>query len=49
VTAHVGDDVEKDEHYSIDGGIANWKSICRFLRKFDIELHENTAILLLGI
>jgi hypothetical protein len=24
VTTHVGEDVEKEEHSSIDGGIANW-------------------------
>jgi hypothetical protein len=24
VTAHVGEDVEKEEHSSIAGGIANW-------------------------
>jgi hypothetical protein len=24
VTTHVGEDVEKKEHFSITGGIANW-------------------------
>jgi hypothetical protein len=24
VTIHVREDVEKEEHFSIDGGIANW-------------------------
>jgi hypothetical protein len=24
VTIHVGEDVEKEEHFSIAGGIANW-------------------------
>jgi hypothetical protein len=24
VTAHVGEDVEKEEHFFIAGGIANW-------------------------
>jgi hypothetical protein len=24
VTTHVGEDVEKEEHSSISGGIANW-------------------------
>jgi hypothetical protein len=24
VTTHVGENVEKDEHFSIAGGIANW-------------------------
>jgi hypothetical protein len=24
VTTHVGEDVEKEKHSSIDGGIANW-------------------------
>jgi hypothetical protein len=24
VTAHVGEDVEKEAHFSIAGGIANW-------------------------
>jgi hypothetical protein len=38
VTGHVDEDVEKEEHSSIAGGIANWynhyeKSIWRFLRK----------------
>jgi hypothetical protein len=24
VTTHVGEDVEKEEHFSVAGGIANW-------------------------
>jgi hypothetical protein len=24
VTTHVGEDVKKEEHFPIDGGIANW-------------------------
>jgi hypothetical protein len=24
VTVHVGEDVQKEEHFSISGGIANW-------------------------
>jgi hypothetical protein len=54
VTADVGEDVEKEEHSSIAGGIANlvqplWKSVRRFLRKLDIVVPEDPAILLLGI
>jgi len=49
VTADAGEDVEKEEHSSIVGGIANWKSVWRFLRKLDIELPEDPAIPLLGI
>jgi hypothetical protein len=54
VTAHVGEDVEKEEHSSIAGGIFKlvqplWKSIWRLLRKFEIDLPEDPAIPLLGI
>ena len=54
VTADAGEDVEKEEHSSNVGGIARlvqpfWKSVWRFLRKLDIELPEDPAILLLGI
>jgi hypothetical protein len=27
VTAHIGEDVEKEEHSSIAGGIANWYNL----------------------
>ena len=54
MTADAGEDVEKEEHSSIVGGIASllqplWKSVWRFLRKFDIVLPEDPAIPLLGI
>jgi hypothetical protein len=55
MTADAGDDVEKEEHYSIAGGIASWyreplwKSVWRFLRKLVIVLPEDPAIPLLGI
>jgi hypothetical protein len=55
VTTHVGEDVEKEEHSSIAGGIANWynqplwKSIWRVLTKMEIDLPEDPAIPLLGI
>jgi hypothetical protein len=45
VTTQVSEDVEEEEHFSIAGG----KSIWRFLRKLDIDLHEDPAIPLLGI
>jgi hypothetical protein len=42
VTAPVVEDVEKEEHSSIGGGIENWynhsESVWRFLRKFEILL-----------
>jgi hypothetical protein len=54
VTAHVGEDVEKEEISSMAGGIANWhslsgKSILSFLRKLEIDLPEDPAIPLLDI
>ena len=52
MTADVGEDVEKDEHSSILGGIAslyNHSGNQRFLRKLDIVLPEDPAIPLLGI
>ena len=49
MTADAGKNVEKDEHSSIVGGIARWKSFWRFLRKLDIVLPEDSAIPLLGI
>jgi hypothetical protein len=54
VTADAGEDVEKEEIYSISGGIAKlvqplWKSVWRFLRKLDIVLPEDLSIPLLGI
>jgi hypothetical protein len=51
-----GEDVEKEEHSSIVGGIASlynsvrlWKSVWPFLRKLDIVLPEDLTIPLLGI
>jgi len=54
VTADTGKDVEKEKYSSIVGGIAKlvqppWKSVWRFLRKLDIPLPEDLAVLLLGI
>jgi hypothetical protein len=54
VTADAGEHVEKEEHFSIAGGIASWlqplwKSIWWFFRKLDIVLPKDPAILLLGI
>jgi hypothetical protein len=51
VTADAGEDVEKEEHSSIVGGIASWynHSFWWLLRKLDIVLQEDTAIPLLGI
>ncbi len=54
MTANAGEDVEKEEHSSIAGGIADWynqywNSVWKFLRKLDIELPEDPAIPLLGI
>jgi hypothetical protein len=48
VTADAGEDVGKGEHTSIAGGIANWYNHsgnqCRFLKKLDNLLPEDTAI-----
>jgi hypothetical protein len=54
VTADAGEDVEKEEHSSVAGGIARqlqplWKSVWLFLRKLDIVLPEDPAVPLLGI
>jgi hypothetical protein len=55
VTADAGEDVEKEEHSSIAGGIASWynhsgnESVWQFLRKLDIVLLEDLAIPLLAI
>jgi hypothetical protein len=54
VTADAGEDVEKEEHSSIVGGIESWlkplwKSVWWFLRKLDIVLPENPAIAVLDI
>ena len=54
MTADAGEDVEKEEHSTIAGGIASlvqplWKSVWQFLRKLDIVLPEDPAIPLLGI
>ena len=54
MTADAGENVEKEEHSSIVGGIASlynqplWKSVWRFLRKLDIVLLEDPAIPLLS-
>jgi hypothetical protein len=50
VTAHIGKNVEKKEHSYISGGIEkisiqpHWKSIWKFLRKWEIDLPEDSAI-----
>jgi hypothetical protein len=53
VTAETGEDVEKEEHSSIAGGIASlynhWESVGWFFRKLDIVLPVDPAIPLLGI
>jgi hypothetical protein len=55
VTSDVGKDVEKEVHFSIAGGTARWYNHFenqfgrQFLRKLDIVLLEDPAILLLGI
>jgi hypothetical protein len=51
VTADAGEDVEKEEHSSIVGGIVQllWQSVWPFLRKLDIVLLEDPEIPLLGI
>jgi hypothetical protein len=54
VTADACEDVEKEEHSSIAGGITSWYNhsgnlFGSFLRKLDIVLPEDPAILLLGI
>ena len=53
MTADAGEDVEKEEHSSIAGGLQAvqppWKSVWPFLRKLDIILPEDPLIPLLGI
>jgi hypothetical protein len=55
VTADAGEDVEKEEHSSIAGGIASWYNHSGnqfggwFLKKLYIVLLEDPAIPLLGI
>jgi hypothetical protein len=54
MTVDAGKDVKKKEHSSIAGGIAGWynhseKKVWQFLRKLDIVLQEDPAILFLGI
>jgi hypothetical protein len=53
VTADSSENVEKEEHSSIVGGIASvqplWKSVWQFLRKLETVLPEEPAIPLLGI
>jgi hypothetical protein len=49
VTANAVEDVERKEHSSIAGGVANWyqplwKSIWQFLRKLGIDLPQDSAI-----
>jgi hypothetical protein len=41
--------MEKEKHSAIVGGIESWKSVWRFLRKFDVVLSQEPAIPLLGI
>jgi hypothetical protein len=54
VTADAREDVEKEEHSSIAGGIASWynhsgNQFFQFLRKLDRVVPEDPAIPLLGI
>ena len=53
MTEDAGEDVEKEEHSSITGRIANWYNhsarFWQFLRKLDIVLPEDPAIPFLGI
>jgi hypothetical protein len=52
VSAHAGEDVEKGDHSSMAGGIANrdnWKSMWWFLRKLEKVLWKFSAIWLLDI
>ena len=53
MTADAGEDVEKEKHSSIAGGIANWDNHSGnhwwFLRKLEIALPKDPAIPLLGI
>jgi hypothetical protein len=54
MTVHAGEDLEKEEHCSIVGGIANWynlswNAIWLFLKKLEIVLLEDSTIPLLGI
>jgi hypothetical protein len=54
VTAHVGEDVEKEEHSTITGGTANWYNHSGnksggSSKKLGIDLPEDPAIPLLGM
>jgi hypothetical protein len=54
VTAHAGEDVEKGEHFSLDGGIANLydhsgNQFGGFLKKLGIVLPQDPVVPLLGI
>ena len=51
MTANAGEDVEKEKHSSIAGGIVQtlWKLVWWFLRKLVTVLPEDPAIPLLGI
>ena len=51
MTKHVGEDVEKEEHFSIAGGIENWYNHSGNKsegRKLETDLPEDLAIPLLG-
>ena len=47
--ASIGEDVEKLERLCPVGGTLRWKTVWRFLKKFNIELPYDPAIPLLGI
>ena len=47
--ASIGEDVEKLERLCPVGGTLRWKTVWRFLKKFNIELPYDPAILLLDI
>jgi len=49
VTADVGQNVEKEEHYSLACRTASWKSGWHFLRKLEIILPGDPAIPFLDI
>jgi hypothetical protein len=54
VTIHIGEDIEKEEYFSIGGGIANWYNHSGnqsggFHRKLEIDLPKDPATALLGI
>ena len=49
MTAHAGEDSEKEEHSFTIGGVTIWKLFWQILRKLDIVLPEEPGIPLLGI